>query len=576
MGYSAVDGVSPNNNSIYFEGCEFVLNRAGFGGGTCIYATRSRDADVIVPNHIEFVNCLWVNNTASIGSAVDITPHIWDVLHVGQLITTPVFRDCTFSGNRVLSKYGYTNHSSWFTYRLGKGAFAATDFSVNFSRRIIFNDNDGSSLYLVSTIVYFESGTEASFSHNNGLDGGAISLVGLSCIQISDNSHFNFNNNSAKSKGGAIFFNSIDYHDFISSRSCFLQYYGMHKKPENVTFVFKNNTSGTLREDRSMSSEGNSIYATSIQPCYYACITADEHTHPDMTSTFSCIGNFSYESSNLTLEIGTTTRHFKVGEAPSIIPGKEFKLNFHALNDYDVEIQDVYHAHMRTDNASTIIIEEAYSFIYQERMELYGKPQSKGNLSLYQDSLQGVVVSVEVEIEECPPGYVIRDYDDLPTCVCSYITDIIYMGIIGCDSGYRASLSRGYWMGYDKAVCGGDTFEREECLLSSYCHSSFCFASSRNISHLLPEHANATALDSIVCGPFRIGTLCATCKQRYSVFYHHNNFKCSKNKLCHVGWLFYILSELVPLTIPFHSCNCVQCELHIGSNERFHILCSSI
>ena len=549
MGYSAVAGVSPNNNNIVFKKCQFIRNSAGFGGGTGVYATRRTDAEGIVRNGIEFVNCLWYGNRATTGSAVDVTPHIWDTLQVGQPITTTVFRDCNISGNMGVSKlYNYPNHPSWFTYTLARGAFTVTDFSITFSGTIRFIDNNGSSLYLVSTVASFESGTQALFSHNEGFNGGAIALVGFSSLQINDNSVFYFKDNNALSKGGAIYFKSIDYHNFVHTRSCFLQYRGKYKS-KNVSFIFVNNTSGALR---SMSSGGNSIYATSVQPCFYACHSADDHVNPDPNSTFSCIGNFSYiGSSNLTDEIGTLTRHYEIDKLSSIVPGKKFQLPFHTYNDYGKEIQDVYQAHVETDNSSTIILEEAHSYIFQQTMELYGEPESKGRLSLYEDSQLSVVVSMDIEMGECPPGYIHRG-NNLPECICSYITNVTYMGVKGCNSEYRASLSRGYWMGYDQTLCGGDSFEREECLLSSYCHSSFCFAGSRKHSHLLPEHANAEALDHTVCGPYRTGTLCAKCKQNYSVFYHdNNNFKCSKNKLCHVGWLFYILSELVPLTILF-------------------------
>ena len=549
IGYSAVASASPNNNNIVFKKCEFIRNVAAFGGGTGIYATRRTDAECVVRNSIEFINCVWDSNKAKTGSAVDITPHYCDTVQVGQPIATPVFRDCNFSRNvGVPNVHVFPNHPSWLTNSLSRGAFTVTDCFVEFAGTIKFVDNNGSSLYLVSTVASFKSGTESFFGHNEGFNGGAITLIGVSSLQINDNSLFHFKDNNALAKGGAIYFKSIDYHDFMGTRNCFLQYRGKYK-PNNITFIFVNNTSGTLR---GMSGGGNSIYATSVLPCFYACHSAYTLISPVPSNTFSCIGNFSFlGSSNLMDEIGTATSCFEIDKMPSIVPGKKFLLPFHTFNDYGKEIQDVYLAHIETDNASTIIVENAQSYIFEQTIELYGNPESKGQLSLYEDSLQSVVVSVGIEMEECPPGYIHRG-NNLPECVCSYITNVTYMGITGCNSEYRASLSRGYWMGYDQILCGGDSFEREECLLSSYCHSSFCFADSRKHSHLLPEHANAEALDSTVCGPYRTGTLCAKCKQNYSVFYHDNdNFKCSKNTLCHVGWLFYILSELVPLTILF-------------------------
>lgn len=559
IGYSSTKGSSPNRNNISFHDCSFAENKAAFGGGTAIHTSRrDRQSNVHVLNSIEFVNCKWVENTARFGSAVDISPHIWDTLQTGEMISIPVFTACRFIGNKGVPKRQYNNnHTSWLSYQLPKGAFAVTGFVIRFVGRINFTGNNCSGLYLVSSIVIFDQGTNAIFDRNEGLDGGAIALMGFSSIQLGKDSFFHFRENRAVERGGAISVTSIDYHDFLSTRSCFMQYVGEHLRPKNVTFFFEQNTVVT----HARSGGGNSIYVTSVLPCFYACHPMDENAKPTPESTFECLGDFSYKMpGTMTDEIGTAIETFRVEGMPLVIPGEQFRFPFAALNNYGKEMISVYQAHIDGDededkdnnHPSSIRVRKTHSFVYNKTMDLYGKPGSKDRISLYQQGTHGMVVSMEVQMEECPPGYILMG-EDLPECVCSYTANDTYQGVYKCDSkgGYHASLARGFWMGYDDKICKGDSSEREGCLLTSHCSTSFCFANSRDPYYPLPSRANSSALDRTVCGEERTGTLCGNCRPGYSVFYHHHTLKCQKNRSCKLGWFLYILSELVPLTILF-------------------------
>ncbi len=85
-------------------------------------------------------------------------------------------------------------------------------------------------------------------------------------------------------------------------------------------------------------------------------------------------------------------------------------------------------------------------------------------------------------------------------------------------------------------------------LISGYCSSGFCSTGERR---LLPGTANREELNAIMCSYSRSGTVCGRCTDTSSVYYHIMQFKCESDSLCHLGWLFYILSELIPVTIVF-------------------------
>ena len=57
-----------------------------------------------------------------------------------------------------------------------------------------------------------------------------------------------------------------------------------------------------------------------------------------------------------------------------------------------------------------------------------------------------------------------------------------------------------------------------------------------------------------MCGKSRTGVACGSCASGYTTHYHSPNYECKPvDYRCKVGWLFYILSELVPVTVVFVS-----------------------
>ena len=55
------------------------------------------------------------------------------------------------------------------------------------------------------------------------MKGGAITLAGMASLVFNSNSTFLFVNNHADFVGGAIYWYSVDQHDYFSSHTCFLK-----------------------------------------------------------------------------------------------------------------------------------------------------------------------------------------------------------------------------------------------------------------------------------------------------------------------------------------------------------------
>ena len=130
-----------------------------------------------------------------------------------------------------------------------------------------------------------------------------------------------------------------------------------------------------------------------------------------------------------------------------------------------------------------------------------------------------------IQNEPCPPGF------SGNPCKCQAV---LYNGIYKCNSN-RAYILDGYWVG----IC------RDGSICTGHCPLGFC-----KYNHTeLPE--TSQELEEFICGQERRGVLCGECQPSYSVNYHSYTYRCSENTLCDVGWLFYIISELLPLTIVF-------------------------
>jgi len=129
-------------NKVLVQDCTFIQNEAIYGGGSAIYASHtpygSRGGETV-----SFENCTWINNLASFGPAVDISPFIYDTLNNGYL-PVPVFTNCKFIANIVKH---FSGHKVNIT---NVGAFIVTTFTVQFGGSIVFRDHLYTALHVTS------------------------------------------------------------------------------------------------------------------------------------------------------------------------------------------------------------------------------------------------------------------------------------------------------------------------------------------------------------------------------------------------------------------------------------------
>ena len=521
LGYSFYNKKSPqvSGNNISISNVTFSENCAEVGGGTTFFSSRSRES--YFNNTVSFTKCKWIKNTARVGAAIDISPHTNDRLS-GGLLPTPLFGDCEFVDNSVIFGTQDGNHA------FGTGTFFSSLFDITFRSSVKFVNNSGSAFIIVNGAANFSS-CNTTFVNNTGVHGGAIALIGISLMYIGSDSHHAFIGNKATDRGGAIYSSLIDEHDFTTSRSCFIQHspYAPISK-WNVTFTFEGNSAQKY---------GHSIFSTTLLPCILGIVRTGQAS---FLSSFGNIFHFSINKTSQKNQIATDGARFELTNNLSFqfIPGEQHLLDVRLVDDLNQSVETTITASI-VRSEDRLEVDDAFSCVSGKVIRLLGDEKESGNLLLQTVTARKSSIFVNVALAQCPPGFILSESE----CICDTHS---YIGFTRCNSShFHAHLKQGYWTGYvmlDK--------QDQYTLVTAVCPLGFCNYNDSQDMHL-PQAASRSALDKFMCGTQRTGILCGKCRAGYTVYYNSPTYVCREANYCKFGWLFYFLSELVPVTILF-------------------------
>lgn len=542
--------MQPSDNNITIVNSSFIRNRARYGGGVFLNSSKGINSHY-TKNMINFLDCTWIANGARYGSAVDaLTPKN------SNLLLKTTFINSRFERNFIRK---YTRHT---TTIFGHGTVALKHLSAKFEGETVFVRNTGSPLYLSSSLVEYGTNSQAEFLQNRGLNGGAITMLGSSAIHARSGSSLNFTENQSYFKGGAIYFESIDGHDYLTERKCFIQYIMSDNKSlvkDKPKYFFQDNIAGSQfnRND----SMGKSIYASTLLPCNRQCGHYKGSTQyiAGKETSFDCVAKFEYMDDR---EFEVTTSAWTIelinDDILLVIPGKEVPLPIKSRDELNQTILTVYKAILWKNNTTNTKARVAspYRYTHESKVVIKGEPSdAEMNLSLTTEHDREMRVMIRIKILQCPPGYILHRQQ----CKCSAELDVNqrYQGIFRCNSSsFRAKLQRGYWIGYAN--------ESYKSLISSICPYGFCNNSKNTSEYFLPMSFNATELDYLTCGDSRTGILCGKCRGNRSAYYHSHTYRCG-HRLCSFGWLFYSISALFPVTLVFLAIITFDIQLTSGS-----------
>ena len=514
------------NNTILFDRVQFAKNQAGYGGGTSVYSTRTPHGSTL-QNYITFRDSTWVNNEAVVGAAVLFFPEDWTLISKGYL-PVPLFQDCEFIENGNLSNKHNMAFAKHDSEQLLKGGIIFSDtYCLNFSSSISIIGNLGSGIHLSAGDLNVLPSTVLTISDNQAAKGAGIVLMGYASIIAHKNATIIFQNNNALDIGGAIYYFTIDTLDFVNSRRCFLSYVDICP-PEawDAEFHFYNNTATNY---------GHSIYATSLEPCARASVT-------DGSMEFQVETVFQWSSfvfvPNLTNPhiISTSPAQISMSNKTiSVPPGKRYVLPMNITDDLQQSVDAVL-------LATSTGVDSAFKYVSNKIIIFKGNKSSPPfSLLLQTINTRPISIDINVVLLQCPPGYI----PESETCICSVLSQNI-PGIPACDeSRSRGMMIIGYWAG-----CVNDV---DNTLITAQCPLGYCNYNGLNKTNglvTLPD--SCSSLEEMLCSSKnRQGWLCGECEENFTVYYHSSRFICGDCNYPELGFLFYFLSEVIPLTLLF-------------------------
>ena len=511
---SHIHEIYPKNNTVVCNLCYFVENIANMGGGTAVYAAKETSQSYL--STLFFSQCKWTDNESAMGAAVFISPGIWDYTKEGYL-PVPKFTDCSFESNSAIQTLA-ADDDGLMVQSVGYGAVFISELRVAFEGSAYFRGNRGSAVHLSNSVMEYRAGSDVTFQNNTSHNGGAIAMYGSSMIEIEENSLFLWTNNTAYSRGGAIYFD-FNAATHPAYHNCLIT--PRHLSKVGSTMIFTNNTA---------LANGSSIFTTTFQSCALLC--PDEYITNNPEDIMQCIANFTFDDTGSPLS--TRPEKFELSGVSlplELIPGTEYSLPLTASDEAHTNLSGVIYEANAGPNVS---IDPAFFQVSNNKIKVCGDKGATATLQLFTYDL---IVSVNITMTECQPGYSYNPYSSVCECAAQQ-----YLGLEGCNP--EVYLRDGYWMGY----CSGNSGAL--CTLNCpYGYCSYTNMDPEKQLHSLPNDSNL--LDTNICGPSRRNRLCGECSPGYSLYHNSPMHRCGPEDLCYLGWFFYLLSDIIPLTIFF-------------------------
>ena len=511
---------SESGNQVRFSNVKFLRNDALYGGGIAVAIYTNIDSSSIL-----FVNCLWQENIAHYGSAINIFP---EKTFNDRVVVNVSISDSNFINNSNCNEPD--NKTGLF--QLGIAVIKITGYKMSFLGTIQFVKNYESCIYAIGSEIHFQ-GANISFISNVAEYGSGISLVGLSKITTSHTCHVRFSDNYAQREHPAIYYSAADSRQILNTK---------HYSPQIIS------NSGTV----SFHDCGNFIPKDRR---YFDDSHVEKLTVPNEIHFLPCTSH-----SNHTPTLAAARRMCKYSENDNsdllyFIPGIEKDLSLE-------KTRALFLVTLNYRSSHSITLPEIYGHI-TDKLVLQGEPGETAEVTLHDTDFNGLHKTFRAKLTACPVLYELSN----DKCTCVSASDIHFHSSFRCNvTGYMSysSISSGYWIGIEMS-----SDYNESITLMGRCPIGFC---NTNQSWIELPYTNTTtnsaAIDKVLCNR-RQGRLCGTCANGTVVYVHSRTYKCGGMDLCHWGWVFFLSAEILPLTAFFSGVVFFRVKLTAGGVSGF-------
>ena len=516
-------------NQFIHENCIFENNSAIFGGAVSHHAVLSFLKDPTgKPHHIRYINCQWINNQATMGSAIGLAspPSInglGDTSGRGPLLTYRVdLQDCNISGNAIVL--------SEDEKVIGQGTIYSYSVPVIFRGVVNIESNDNTAMVIENAVLRVFG--DVTFRNNTGGQGGALGLYGTSVIMLMPGSRLTFANNTASEQGGALYVKdpgppvmAFDTTE-LNTRSCFIDY----NDSGSVDDVSRWQTEVFFVGNKvSTAGGGNSVFSSTLS----GCRQAGQPRINDISLQWDNVMHYNDSATSPGAQIATDAIQINLNESEwHVSPSEEFTPSVQLIDEKNKPVMGIVSltldGDVNLDSASNLFLIQS-NHIKIDNLHLLGREANEFQVSV--NTVAGRVVrklSGKISLKRCYPGF--EQKDGKETCSCLEGKP----GIANCTADAKnVFLRRGYWGGMvDKKF------------VTYPCPPNHCNEYVSNNS--------AFEFDSgTICTDNRIGSsvLCGGCKENCSVTLGSEKCEQCSNTDLWVLLVFFIVTTLLVLLV---------------------------
>ena len=416
---ASVNHTSRATHSLEMSNCLFHNNSATIGGALFIPNIQAKFNE-FAKLYTNIAGCNFTNNKGVLGHGIYISGADYFSKASSVNIT-----HCNISNNELNDIYnGLANPESY-------GVVYLTQITVLLSDTVFIN-NTGTAINLALSSLLMED--NVCFKDNNAIRGGALYLQLYSVLVFRNNSRVEFINNAASTVGGAIFYDHKFNPASNSFTNCFIYFntFNSYCALTNTCYSEKMNITVNFMENKAgygSTGYGSAIYGAGL---YCPWLVKDGTNFSVINITYVLSEDFSdvlIFSPNITSDyvIATASREIHASDTClDIMPGQIVTVNLNATDHYGRPAVDTVAASMISrqfkaiKNSSAYVLTSGYQLLEGDlltptQIGINGTENKNTSVVIYSVSA-GAQISIPVHITACWFGFVYNETQH--SCLC--------------------------------------------------------------------------------------------------------------------------------------------------------------
>ena len=491
-------------NSVSIRHSKFIGNIGRSGGGVAIFSSGFSSPGISMSFH----TCNFSENEALVGAAVFVLANA--ALLKFRSPFTILINNCVFENNFIARYYDYSTSTPYSS----DGIFSAWNALLEISGEVMFSDNLGSAITAVGTNINVQSEANLKLYRNCGVYGAGMKLLQFSYLVVQQNSTTDFVNNSAQTKGGALYVDLITFNIFslTGEYDCFL-YFGeinFFCIPDSTDFFECDNVAnfqGSIRFDGNTAPEGGVVYGSSLRLCSWALELRS--MYPNSTvfeilyTNFSRQFYFSDKPDSVSIVASGISKLNVDHNSLNLMTGQRGNIKLEGLDEFNQTVvgvvssrtQSVFSAYQSLlDDTNFSLLES------QTQLHILG-PNESSNVTIDIVSTETqALVEVSVNVLPCPVGFIYNN--TLQQCMCNPM--IVDYGVECSVESGSFTAPDGYWIGLENN-------DSKSLLIIQYCYEDYCRRGEKVIYPLIDDYSVQCSI-----GYYRSGLGCGKCDDGYS------------------------------------------------------------